>query len=118
MVEAEVEIMTVEIVKGKPYSCPLLKADKEKFEYSFDTSKADHIFEYLQKDKQIWLMYGHKILCAEELKEKQYCKWHNSYSHNTSNDIAMSSEGRKLQIGKIRVLVKGLSVLTHFLVLM
>lgn len=58
---------------------------KSKTEYSFDVSKADQIFDYLLKDKQIRLLDGHKNPPLEELKSKKYCKWHNSYNHAMFN---------------------------------
>ena len=87
------EIMANEIVKGKPYYSSVLKVAKTKksttvsgkFKYAFDISKAKQIFDYLLKDHQIRLMDGHKIPSANEIKDKKYCKWHNSYSHNTAN---------------------------------
>lgn len=62
-------IISIDIVKGKVYTCPTLKPAKGierensegKVEYYLDISKADHIFTYLLKDKQIWLLDGHKI---------------------------------------------------------
>ena len=38
-------------------------------------------------DKAIKLPDGHKILSAEEIKKRQYCKWHHSWSHDTVNCI-------------------------------
>lgn len=51
-------------------------------------SKADKIFvDHLLKDKQFWLLYGHKLPPHEELTGKKYYKWHNSFNHATSNCI-------------------------------
>lgn len=60
---------------------------RNKTECSFDISKADQIFEYPLKDKQIWLLDGQKIPPPEDLKGKKYCKRHYSYNHDTSNCI-------------------------------
>ena len=72
------EILAAEIVHGKPYTCPALKPSKGK-----EVAKADQIFNYLLKDKQIKLPDGHRMPAAEEFKQKRYCKWHNSYTHAT-----------------------------------
>lgn len=62
------DIMFVERVKGKTYTCPILRPskgkEKEHFEgkikYSYDISECDQIFHYLLKDKQIQLLDDHK----------------------------------------------------------
>lgn len=92
-IDPTTDMMHVVIIQGKPYSCPALKApkgkevqtSKNKVEYAFDISKVDQIFDHLLKDQQIRLMEGHKIPSAEELKNKKYCKWHNSYTYSTTN---------------------------------
>ena len=77
--EEQIEIVAAEILKRKTYTCPAPRplegkevTEKEKF--LFDISKADQIFNYLLKDKQIRLPKGHRIPSAEELKNKKYCK--------------------------------------------
>ena len=89
------KVMVAEIVKGRPYSCPALKPSKgkevvhseNKEEFSFDISKADRIFDHLLKDQQIKLPDGYKIPSPEELKNRSYYKWHNSFNHNTINCV-------------------------------
>ena len=61
----------------------MAKPDRET--YLFDISKADHIFDYLVKDKQIKLPEGQKIPSADEIKGKKYYKWHHSWTHTTNN---------------------------------
>ncbi|XP_050211602.1 uncharacterized protein LOC126661779 [Mercurialis annua] len=56
-------------------------------EYSFDLTKADDIFDALLKDGQIALSEGHVIPPSEELVGKDYCKYHNSWRHNTNNCV-------------------------------
>ena len=98
------EVMVAEIVKGKPYSCPALKPSKgkevvcleNKEEFSFDISKANQIFDYLLKDQQIKLSHGHRILSLEQLKNKRYCKWHNSFSHATINCVVFRNAIQKV----------------------
>ena len=49
------------------------KLDREA--YLFDISKADQIFDYLMKNKQIKLLKGHNILLTNEIKGTKCCKW-------------------------------------------
>ena len=67
--EMHADIMAAEFLQGNPYTCPTLmpsrgkevaKLDKEA--YLFDISKANQMFNFLVKDKQIKLLEGHKIL--------------------------------------------------------
>lgn len=75
----EVKIRVVEIIRGKPYSCPTLKAAKTKnsstsngkFMYAFDILKEAQIFDYFLKDQQIWLIDGHKIASTDEINDKK-----------------------------------------------
>lgn len=55
--------------------------------YSFDLTKADKIFDMLLKAKQIKLNGRHKIPTHEELRTKDYCKWHNSFTHSTNKCV-------------------------------
>jgi hypothetical protein len=66
----------------KPVSCLWVKANTEKC--SFDVKKADKILDFLLRKKQIQLSPNHNIPSADELKNKKYCKWHNSNSHSTN----------------------------------
>ena len=78
------KVIVVEIVRGKPYTFPALTPAKEKEKvkakekeaYLFDISKADKIFDFLVKDKQIKLLEEHKISSAEEI---QNIKFTNNY---------------------------------------
>ncbi|KAJ8557252.1 hypothetical protein K7X08_002877 [Anisodus acutangulus] len=71
--------MVAKIVKGKVYSYPALKATKSKktsstddrVSYSFDITKADQIFDYLLKVKQIRLLDGYRIPSVEEHKDNK-----------------------------------------------
>jgi hypothetical protein len=62
-----------------PISCLWVRVNTEK--YSFDINKADQIFDFLLREKQIQLSPNHNNPSANELKNKKYCKWHNSNSH-------------------------------------
>jgi hypothetical protein len=52
--------------------------------YTFDVSKCDKLFDLLLKGRVIRLTEGHVIPSADQLAKKKYCKWHDSYSHNTN----------------------------------
>jgi hypothetical protein len=60
--------------------CPWVKASMKK--YSFDINKADQIFDFLLREKQIQFSPNHNIPSADELKNKKYCKWQISNSHS------------------------------------
>ena len=55
--------------------------------YTFDLSLADQIFDALYAEKLIRLDNGHKMPKAEDLKGKEFCKWHSSWRHSTNNCI-------------------------------
>ena len=66
--EVQADIMAVEFVQGKPYTCLALMPSKgkevakpDREAYLFDMSKAAQIFNCLVKDKQINLPEDHKI---------------------------------------------------------
>ena len=77
--EDEAEIGLVEWTKKKKLiSCPFAKKLKER--YGFDITKADRIFDLELQEGQV------------KLKNRKYCKWHNSVSQILVN--AGSSAGR------------------------
>jgi hypothetical protein len=81
--EEDNEVWLVEWTRNKkPVSCLLVKANIEK--YSFDVNKANQIFDFLLREKQIQLSSNHNIPMIEELKNKKYYKWHNSNSHSAN----------------------------------
>ena len=55
--------------------------------YTFDLSLADQIFDALHAEKLIRLDNGHKMPKAEDLKGKEFCKWHSLWRHSTNNYI-------------------------------
>ena len=99
------EIGLAEVVATRPYICRALvkplgtqktpqlakdakqKVNGQERSFSFDITKADQIFDLLLADKVIKLPDGHKIPHAEDIKKRQYCKWHHSWSHDTVNCI-------------------------------
>ena len=52
--------------------------------YTFDITKADQIFDQLLAEKLVKLPTCQVIPKAEELKDKNYCKYHNSWKHSTN----------------------------------
>ena len=95
--------MAVEILKGKAYSCLILRLSKgkeiAKFEnkenYLFNISKVDQIFNYLLKDQQIRLLDEYGIHLLEKWKNRKYCKWHYSYNHLMVNHVVFKNSIQK-----------------------
>ena len=73
--------------KAKPYVCddlkPVRKNRDADFKCSFDVGKCDKIFDALVKEKFIKLTLV--IPPLEEVKQQNYSKFHNSYSHTTND---------------------------------
>ena len=63
--------------------------------YTFDLNLADQIFDALYTEKLIRLDNGHKMPKAEDLKGKEFCKWHSSWRHSTNNYIIFRMLYRK-----------------------
>ncbi|KAJ8555382.1 hypothetical protein K7X08_012878 [Anisodus acutangulus] len=112
------DAMVAEIVRGKVYSYPSMKvvkgkemsASDDKVNYSFNITKADQIFDHLLKDKQIRLLDGYRIPSVEELKDKKYCKWHNSYNHSTSNCVVFRKAIQKgIKVGRFKLADKSMA---------
>jgi hypothetical protein len=68
-------------VRSHPHS-----TQKEKVKFTFNITKCDKIFDELLKHGNIKL--SHIIPSVEQLKGRVYCKWHDSFLHNT-NDCAV-----------------------------
>ncbi|KAH7851499.1 hypothetical protein Vadar_012534 [Vaccinium darrowii] len=60
--------------------------------YSFDITKAEAIFDQLVADKMIKFPTGHKLPFPKELKGKEHCKYHNSWSHSTNNCMVLRND--------------------------
>ena len=52
--------------------------------YDFDVIKSDKLFDFLLKKGQIKLPANHVILPLDQLKNKKFCKFHNTSSHSTN----------------------------------
>ncbi|XP_073030718.1 uncharacterized protein [Primulina eburnea] len=50
-------------------------------QYTFDVSKTEEVFDFLVKEKFITFPHDHRMPPTEELKGREYCKYHNSYNH-------------------------------------
>ena len=53
--------------------------------YDFDVTKADKFFDFLLEKGQIKLPTTHVILPPDQLKNKKFCKYHNTTSHTTND---------------------------------
>ncbi|CAL9001546.1 unnamed protein product, partial [Prunus brigantina] len=71
-------------------------AARETKAYTFDLTRAEAIFDLLLIEKKVKLSFGHKIPKPEELKGKSFCKYHNSWSHNTNNCVVLRDVIQKL----------------------
>jgi hypothetical protein len=70
----------------------LNSAQKGKVKFTFNIAKCAKIFDGLLKHGKIKL--SHTIPPVEELKGCAYCKWHDSFLHNTNNCVVFH---RKIQ---------------------
>ena len=107
------EVTIAEWTWGRaPISCPWMKEQKDV--YDFDVKKANRIFDLLLEKKQLRLHANHVIPSAEELKEKKYCKFYNTTTHNTSDcrifhvHIQKAIEQRKIKFEPAKKLAMGI----------
>jgi hypothetical protein len=84
------EVYTAEMVwpkQAKSSACsslqPVQKKRQEEVKFTFNVGKCDKIFVELLKNGNIKI--NHTVPCADELKCRAYCKWHNSFSHATND---------------------------------
>jgi hypothetical protein len=71
-----------------PFVCSVLylvvqNNRQNKIRYTFDISNCDEIFDILVLDKRIRIHVYCDISSSKELGKCAYCKWHDSFSHNT-----------------------------------
>jgi hypothetical protein len=62
---------------ANPVSCKWVKQQGPAKGFDFAVSKVEQIFDLLLKEKQLKLPEGCKF--------PTYCKWHHSFTHNTSD---------------------------------
>jgi hypothetical protein len=80
------EVAVAEWTRGaNPVSFKWVKQQGPTKGFDFDVSKVEQIFDLLLKEKQLKLPEGYKPPTAQELKGRSYCKWHDSFTHNTSD---------------------------------
>ncbi|CAL2239197.1 unnamed protein product [Prunus armeniaca] len=79
--------------------------------YSFDLTKVDALFDEMLLQKAIET--PHKLSKPEELKGKQYCRWHNSWNHSTNSCVVFRDviQGR-ITAGRLKLVEKPPSVTT------
>jgi hypothetical protein len=80
------EVAVAEWTRGaNPVSCKWVKQQGLAKGFHFDVSKVEQIFDLLLKEKQLKLPEGCKFPTAQERQGRSYCKWHHSFTHNTSD---------------------------------
>jgi hypothetical protein len=84
------EVYAAEMVwpkQAKSSACsslqPVQKKRQEEVKFTFNVGKCDKIFDELLKNGNIKI--NHIVPSADELKRREYCKWHNSFSHATND---------------------------------
>jgi hypothetical protein len=82
----EQEVAVAEWTLGaNPVSYKWVKQTGPTKGFDFDVSKVEQIFDLLLKEKQLKFPEGYKPPTALELKGRSYCKWHDSFTHSTSD---------------------------------
>lgn len=79
--------------------------------YSFDLTKVDSLFDEMLLRKEI--ERPHKMPKSEELKGRQYCRWHNCWNHSTNSWVVFRDviqEG--ITAGRLKLAEKPSSVTT------
>jgi hypothetical protein len=80
---------------------------RDEIKFTFVVSKCDKIFDELLSIGKIKL--SHTIPSIEDLKKRDYCKWHNSYSH-TTNDCNVFRRQIQLAINEGQLCLKQMQV--------
>ena len=71
--------------------------------YDFDVTKLDKLFDFLLEKGQIKLPNNHVVLPPDQLKNKKFCKFHNSTSHSTNECIIFWQHiQRAIQQGRLK----------------
>jgi hypothetical protein len=87
--DESLDVYTAELVwptKAKSSTCSSLqpvKKNRQEVKFTFKVVKCVKIFDELAKNGNIKIT--HIIHPMDELKRCAYCKWHNSFSHATTN---------------------------------
>jgi hypothetical protein len=83
------------------------KNHPEEIKFTFDVAKCDNFFDELHKAGCIKM--SHTIPPLDELKQKAYCRWHNSFSYAT-NDCNLFCWHVQLDINEGRLRLKEMQV--------
>ena len=76
-------------------------------DYSFDIKKSGEIFDWLLEAKLIKLVGRHKIPTKEETHGRDYCKWHNAFTHQTKDCVTFRNViQEKIERGILKFLEK------------
>jgi hypothetical protein len=82
----EMEVSIAEWARGaNPIPCKWVKKTGPAKGFDFDVSKVEQIFDLLLKENQLKFPEGYKPPTAQELKGRSYRKWHDSFTHSTSD---------------------------------
>jgi hypothetical protein len=82
----ELEVSVAEWARGaNPVPCKWVKQTGSAKGFDFDVGKVEQIFDLLLKEKQLKFSEGYKPPTAQELKGRSFCKWHDSFTHSTSD---------------------------------
>jgi hypothetical protein len=82
----EMEVSVAEWAHGaNPVPCKWVKQTGPAKGFDFDVGKVEIFFDLLLKEKQLKFPEGYKPPTAQELKGRSYCKWHDSFTHSTSD---------------------------------
>ena len=93
--EVNQDVAVVDLSATLTFTCPLLvektpnvwkKAQivDTHVQYTVEVAKIEEIFDFLVKEKFITFPKDHQIPNKDELREKAYCKYHNSWNHTTN----------------------------------
>jgi hypothetical protein len=83
-------------VKSDSFICLALKPTPQKsrlrkLKYTFDFTFCDHVFDILLKNNFIRIIDHNVLPSIQNLEELTYCKWHNSFDHNTCDGVRNGS---------------------------
>ncbi|CAL2229237.1 unnamed protein product [Prunus armeniaca] len=79
--------------------------------YSFDLTKVDALFDEMLLHKAI--VTPHRLSKPEELNDRQYCRWHNSWNHSTNSCVVfMDVIQEGITVGRLKLVEKPPSVTT------
>jgi hypothetical protein len=82
----EQEVSVAEWTRGANHvPCKWVKQTGPAKGFDFDVGKVEQIFGLLLKEKQLKFPEGYKPPTAQEWKGRSYCKWHDSFTHSTSD---------------------------------